>query len=106
MGTLRRRSALQCLCRAPSVNGPLALGVRSDRIASCSMESSRVLLYRARRWLVQRPLIVKGRQRRYADFVVRCGILPEHSIVDVGSGPEGVSGTLGQVERPESNRRP
>ena len=55
-----------------------------------------MLLYRARRWLVHRPFIVKGRQRRYADFVMRCGLLPEHSIVDVGSGPEGVSGTLGR----------
>src|ERR1700733_1796081 len=60
------------------------------------MGRPRVLLYRARRWLVQRPFIVEGRQRRYADFVVRCGLLPEYSIVDVGSGPEGVSGTLGR----------
>jgi ubiquinone/menaquinone biosynthesis C-methylase UbiE len=28
--------------------------------------------------------------------VVLCGLLPEHSIVDVGSGPEGVSGSLGR----------
>ena len=55
-----------------------------------------MLLYRARRWLVQRPFIVKGRQRRYTDFVMLGGLLPEHSIVDVGSGPEGVSGTLGR----------
>jgi SAM-dependent methyltransferase len=60
------------------------------------MVHPRLLLFRARRWLVQRPLIVKKRQRRYADFVVLCGLLPEHSIVDVGSGPEGVSGTLGR----------
>jgi SAM-dependent methyltransferase len=45
-----------------------------------------VLLWHARRWFVQRPFIVKGRQRRYADFVVLCGVLPEHRIVDVGSG--------------------
>jgi SAM-dependent methyltransferase len=36
-----------------------------------------VLLWHARRWFVQ---------RRYADFVVLCGLLPEHRIVDVGSG--------------------
>jgi SAM-dependent methyltransferase len=60
------------------------------------MERPRVLLFHARRWLVQRPFIVKKRQRRYADFVALCGLLPEHSIVDVGSGPEGVSGTLGR----------
>jgi SAM-dependent methyltransferase len=60
------------------------------------MERPRVLLYRARRWLVQRPFIVKGRERRYADFVELCRLQPEHSIVDVGSGPEGVSGTLGR----------
>jgi SAM-dependent methyltransferase len=60
------------------------------------MERPRVLLYRARRWLVQRPFIVRGRERRYTEFVVLCGLLPEHSIVDVGSGPQGVSGSLGR----------
>jgi SAM-dependent methyltransferase len=56
----------------------------------------RWLLWQVRKWLVQRPFLVKARRRRYDDFVALVGLQPEYRILDAGSGGGAVSGTLGR----------